>query len=146
MGRALRQHGNSSRTTDRVPLHATIFVRTRDGKPAAPLARCTNIGLGGLRVAAAEGLPPGVQVEIELQLPSGRIFASRGHVAWSKQTLHLSLFGAPRGSDDDAVFGIAFESVSPEELLPIAHLFAARDRERARAGRIRRLRGYPVHG
>lgn len=146
MGRALRQHANSSRNADRVPLHATISIRTLDGKPAAPLARCTNIGLGGLRVAAAEGLPPGTQVEIELKLPRGRIFVSRGHVAWSKQTLHLPLFGSPRGNDDDAIFGIVFESVSPDALLPIAHLFAARDRERARAGRIRRLRGYPIHG
>jgi hypothetical protein len=145
MGRALRQHRNDSRNASRLPLHASLFVTTLDGKPAAPLARCTDIGLGGLRVAAAEGLPPGTPVRITLRLPSGRIFTSLGHIAWLTQTLHPVLFGAPRGRDDDAIFGIAFDCASPSDLLPIARLFAARDQERARAHRIRRLRGYAIH-
>ncbi len=145
MGRAIRQQRNDTRQGERISLHAKLSLRTLDGKPTAPLSRCTNIGLGGLRVSAAEGLPPGTPVRIELLLPSRRIFASLGRIAWSKQTLHLSLFGLPRGRDDDAHFGIAFDGTSPESLIPIARLFSARDDERARARRIRRLRGYSIH-
>ena len=145
MSRVFRQHRTDSRSSDRIPLHARLFVTTVDGKPVAPLARCTNIGLGGLRVAASEGLPPGTVVQIELRLPTGRIFSSRGHVAWLKETLHPALFGSPRGSDDDACFGIAFESASSEDLLPIARLFAAREQERRRARRIRRVYGLSIH-
>ncbi|MBJ20006.1 MAG: hypothetical protein GY910_21150 [bacterium] len=145
MGRALRQHRNDSRNGERVPLRVRLFVTTLDGSPAAPLAHCTNIGLGGLRISAAVGPKPGTPVRIEVRLPTERVFTSRGHVAWSKQTLHPSLFGPPRGRDDDAVFGIAFDGNSPSDLLPIARLFAARDQERARARRMRRLRGHSIH-
>jgi hypothetical protein len=145
MNRAFRPHRIDSRHTDRIPLHARLFLTTLDGKPAAPLARCTNIGLGGLRAAACEGLPPGTAVQIQLRLPTGRVFSSRGHIAWLKETLHPALFGAPRGKDDDATFGIAFDHVSNEDLLPIARLFAAREQERSRARRIRRRYGYAIH-
>ena len=145
MGRALRKHRNDSRRGDRTPLHTRLLVATSDGQPAVASARCTDIGLGGLRAAAAQGLQPGTPVRIEFRLPSGRIFASRGHVAWCHQTLHPSLFGAHRGRDDDAIFGIAFDGTSPEDLLPIARLLSAREQENLRARRIRRIHGLPIH-
>jgi hypothetical protein len=134
-----RQHRYPGHRGERIPLHARLHLVTIDGKPVAPLGRCTNIGLGGLRVAAAEGLPPGTVLQIELQLPSGRWFRGRGRVAWLMTTLHPRLLGTPTGKDDDAKFGIAFNDMSPETLLPIARLLAARDAERRRARRIRRL-------
>jgi len=121
------------------------MVTTSDGRRAVASARCTDIGLGGVRAAAPEGLRPGTPVRIEFRLPSGRIFASRGHVAWCRQTLHPSLFGAPRGGEDDAIFGIAFDGNSPEDLLPIARLLSARDQEILRARRVRRIHGLPIH-
>ena len=145
MGRALRRHPNPSRDSARIPLYARIHVTTDDGKPAAPLARCTEIAMGGLRVSAAEGLPPGTPVQLALQLPSGRVFEASGSVVWSRQTLHPSMFGSSADHDDDAVFGIAFNATSPEALLPIAQLFAGLNRERAKARRIRRMRGLPNH-
>ena len=145
MGRALRQHRTDTRATARLPLCAPIHVTTGDGKPVAPLARCTEIGLGGLRLTAAEGLPPGKQVHVALRLPSGRVFEITGRVAWSKQTLHPALFGSTSGRDDDAELGIVFDSGTEEALLPIARLFAARDREVQRARRLRRLHGLPIH-
>jgi hypothetical protein len=110
----------------------------------ARASRCLDIGLGGLGAAAADGIPPGTPVEIELRLPSGRRFRSRGRVAWSKTTLHPALFGTPRGRNDDASFGIAFEEISTQDLLPIARLLAAREDARRRARRIRRLHGLPL--
>jgi hypothetical protein len=101
--------------------------------------------MGGLRVCAAEGICPGTLVQLALQLPSGRVFEASGSVAWSRQTLHPSIFGSTVCRDDDAVFGIAFDSVAPDTLFPIAQLFAGRDRERAKARRIRRLHGLPDH-
>ena len=145
MGRALRRHRTDTRTTPRLPLCAAVFVTTDDGKPVAPLARTTEIGLGGLRLTAAEGLAPGARVHVALRLPSGRIFEIDGRVAWSKQTLHPALFGTPTGRDDDADLGIAFDPTREEALLPIARLFVARDRERMRANRIRRIHGLPLH-
>lgn len=145
MPRALRSHRNPRRTAERIPLHARLQLRTVDGKPVAPLSRCTNIGLGGLRVSAAEGLAPGTPVQVSLKLPSGRLFETHGHVAWSRTTLHPSILGTPRGNDDDASFGIAFDDVSTQALLPIARLLVARDGERRRARRIRRLHGLPIH-
>ena len=144
MGRALRRHRSEGRSTDRIPFHALVHITTEDGKPAAPLARCTEIGLGGLRISAAEGLPPQTRVHISMRLSSGRLFTAAGHIAWSKQTIHPSLFGTPTGRDDDALFGIAFDNQSPEDLLPITGLFDARDRERQRARRIRRRNGLPT--
>ncbi len=145
MPRAIRRHRIDTRASDRLPLYAPLHVRTGDGKPAAPLARCTEIGLGGLRVSAAEGLVPGERVHVALRLPSGRIFEIDGVVAWSQQTLHPAIFGSPEGMDDDAAFGIAFAPDSADELLPIARLFAARDGERRKARRIRRMHGLPIH-
>lgn len=145
MGRALRQHRTDTRASARLPLCAPVQLTTDDGKPVAPLSRCIEIGLGGLRIAAAEGLAPGEPVHVVLRLPSGRRLEIDGRVAWSKQTLHPALFGAPTGCDDDALLGIAFDSVPEEALRPIQQLFAARDRERRRARRIRRLHGLPLH-
>ena len=53
-----RQRRNPGHSGERIPLHARLHLTTVDGKPVAPLGRCTNISLGGLRVTAAEGLPP----------------------------------------------------------------------------------------
>ena len=140
-----RQRRNPGHGGERIPLYARLHLTTVDGKPVAPLGRCTNISLGGLRVTAAEGLPPGTVVQIELQLPSGRLFRSRGRVAWLMTTLHPSLLSTPTGRDDDARFGIAFDGVSTQTLLPIARLFAAREAERRRAQRIRRLHTMRIH-
>jgi hypothetical protein len=126
-------------------VEAGIRLTDRDGVLLAPLARCTEIGLGGLRVCAALGPSPGTPVRMLVRLPSGSSLDLMGHVAWSRHTIHPSLFGAPRGGDDDAVFGIAFAPTSADRLLPIARLFAARERERRRARRIRRLHGLPIH-
>ena len=145
MGRALRRHRTDTRTSARLPMVAPIHVTTADGKPVAPLSRCTEIGLGGLRITAALGLRPGEPVHLVLRLPTGRRFEIDGRVVWSKQTLHPALFGSPTGRDDDADLGIAFDSVSEEALLPIARLFSAKDDERRRAQRLRRLHGLPLH-
>ena len=145
MGRGLRQHRIDTRATARLPLCTPIHVTTEDGKPVAPLARCIEIGLGGLRLTAAEGLPPGERVIVALRLPSGRLFVISGRVAWSKQTLHPALFGSTAGQGDDAALGIAFDPLPEDVLLPVARLFAARDREVRRAHRLRRLHGLPLH-
>jgi hypothetical protein len=133
------------RRGERIPLHASLRITTPDGRPVAPLARCTNIGLGGLRVTAAEGLPPLSIVDVELRLPSGRLFRTRGHVAWLRMTVHPLMLGTPRGRDDDACFGIAFDDTSTQTLLPIARLLVARDDERRRARRIRRVHTLRLH-
>ena len=148
MGKALRQHPHprsSRRTGERIPLHARARLWTTDGEEVAPLARCTDIGLGGVHVFAAAGLDPGTALRLEIQLPGGRFFECEGHVAWSKTTLHPALFGASDGSDNDGSFGICFDAVSTQALLPIARLLVARDHERNRARRIRRLHGLPNH-
>jgi hypothetical protein len=110
-----------------------------------PFARCTDISLGGIHVYAAAGLDPGMRLRLEIRLPSGRVFECLGHVAWSKTTLHPALLGAPMRSDNDGSFGICFDAVSTQDLLPIARLLVARDHERNRARRIRRLHGLPNH-
>jgi hypothetical protein len=139
MARAIRQHRRASRASERIPLYAPLQLTSLDGKPIAPLSRCTNIGIGGLRGCAASGMAPGTRVSVAVQLPSGRVFEARGHVAWAKTTLHHALFGTPRGMDDDALFGIQFDDPSPDDLLPIARLLVARDQQRRRARRISRL-------
>jgi hypothetical protein len=145
MPTSFRQSPIGSRRTERIPFHARLRLTTLDGRPAAPLGRCTNLGLGGLRIVAAEGLPPGTPVRVELTLPSGALFEAQGRVAWLRTTLHPTLLGAPTGSDDDAQFGIAFDEMTPERLLPIARLLAARDAERRRARRIRRRHAIRIH-
>jgi len=140
-----RQKRISDRGAERIRLHARLHLTTLDGKPIAPLCRCTNISLGGLRVSAAEGVPPGTIVQVELQLPYGRCFRTRGRIAWLVRTLHPRLLGTPTGRDDDASFGIAFDDLTTESLLPIARLFVARDDERRRATRIRRLHNLAIH-
>ena len=139
------QNRKPDRAGDRIRLHSRLHVTTLDGKPIAPLACCTNISLGGLRVIAAQGVLPGTVVQLELRLPSGRPFKARGRVAWLMTTLHPRLLGTPTGKEDDARFGIAFEDLSPQFLLPVARLFVARDAERRRAQRIRRLHNLPIH-
>ena len=145
MAITMRYDGRLGQRGERIRLHTTLRLTTPDGKRVAPFARCTNIGLGGLRVTAAQGLPPLSLVDIELRLPSGRLFRTRGHVAWLRLTLHPSVLGTPRGRDDDAVFGIAFDDTSTQTLLPIARLLVARDDERRRASRIRRLHTLRPH-
>ncbi len=143
--RSSENDGFHDRAGDRLPFHTRLRVSTADGRPAAPMARTTNVGLGGVRVTAASGLVPGTCVHVSFRLPSGRIFACRGHVAWSKQTLHPTLLGSPRGRDDDAIFGIAFDDTTPQDLMPIARLFSSYDHARRRARRIRRIHGLPGH-
>ncbi len=145
MNRLTRQTRTRSRREERIPLHARLQLTTLDGKPVAPLGRCTNVSLGGLRVVAAEGLPPGTPVEIELRLPSGSVLHARGRVAWLMTTLHPALLNTPTGRDDDARFGLAFDDESKRELLPIARLLVVRQDERRRARRIRRLHPLRIH-
>lgn len=144
MRNGIRQHRPSHRASERIPLCARIHVTTLSGKPIAPLSNCTNLGIGGLCVTAASGVTPGTRVRVELVLPTGRRFVGRGRVTWSKTTLHPAIFGSPRGRDDDAHFGIAFEEAQPEALLPIARLLVARQDERRRARRIRRRHGLAI--
>jgi hypothetical protein len=122
-----------------------MSLKTLDGKPVAPLSRCTNIGIGGLRGYAALGLTPGTHVLLAVELPSGRVFEGRGRIAWCKTTLHPAIFGSPRGKDDDALFGIAFDDLSPEHLLPVARLLVSRQDQLRRARRIRRRHGLAIH-
>ncbi len=147
MSTALRQHPHprSRRGGERIPLHARVRLWTQEGEEVAPLARCTNIGLGGVHVFASAELVPGTPLRLEIRLPSGRAFKCAGHVAWSKTTLHPALLGSPDGADNDGSFGICFDGVSTQALLPIARLLVARDHERNRARRIRRLHGLPNH-
>ena len=135
----------TERRAARIPLHARLQLTTLEGKPVAPLCRCTNVSLGGIRVTAAEGLKPGTLLQIELRLPSGRIFQTRGRVAWLKTTLHPSLLSTPTGRDDDASFGLAFDGASTQMLLPIASLYVARIAERRRARRIRLAHRPSIH-
>lgn len=147
MGKALRQHPHpkSSRGGERIPLHARVRLWTPDGEELASHARCTDIGLGGVHVFAATGLAPGTALRLEILLPSGRAFECAGHVTWSKTTLHPALLGSPDGSENDGSFGICFDAISAQDILPIARLLVARDHERNRARRIRRLHGLPNH-
>ena len=133
------------RSSERIPMHARLRLRTEDGTPTAPLARCTNVSLGGIRAIAAQGLSPGTRIQVDLQLPNGRHFHTQGRIAWLLTTLRPSLLSTPTGRDDDAVFGITFEDASPQDLLPIARLFAVREAERRRARRIRRLHTLRIH-
>jgi len=134
------------RGEERIALHARLQLTTLDGKPVAPLGRCTNVSLGGLRATAAEGVAPGTALLIELRLPTGRMFRTHGRVAWLKTTVHPSLLSTPKGRDDDAEFGLAFDGISTESLMPIASLFVARHAERRRAHRIRLLHHLlPIH-
>ena len=146
MGRAVsRQLIRPDRRADRIPVYVALRLRSSDTEQVVEHAYCRNIGLGGMRVEAPQALKPGTSVSVALTLPSGRQFACTGHVAWSKQTIHPSLFGSPEASDDDALFGISFDKVAPDRLLPIARLLSARDAERGRAHRLRRLHGWPIH-
>jgi hypothetical protein len=145
MMRTCRKSLKNERSEERMPLHARVQLTTLDGKPVAPLGRCTNVSLGGIRVTAAQGVAPATPLQIELCLPSGRIFQARGRVAWLKTTLRPSLLGTPTGRDDDADFGLLFEGISTDALVPIANLFIARQAECRRAQRIRRLVHSPIH-
>jgi hypothetical protein len=144
MSQATRPPPDVVRSGERIPCHGRLRVWTASGESLAPLGRCLDIGLGGLRGVASHGIAPGTVVALEVRLPTGRTFRSDGRVAWSKTTLHPALLGSPRGNGEDAIFGIAFERVSTEDLLPIARLLVARRDERRRARRIRRLHGLPI--
>lgn len=128
-----------------MPLFAPLRLTTLEGQSVAPLAYCTNIGMGGLRATAERGLVPGTAIQVAVELPSGRTFKARGVVAWCKTTLHPALFGSTERSDDDAVLGITFASMSMDDLLPIARLLAAREAERQRGRRLRRGSGIVIH-
>ena len=145
MTRAIRQHRSNSRVSERIPLFAMMSLTTLDGKQIAPRSRCTNIGTGGLRGCAALGVTPGTPVLLAVELPNGRIFEGRGRIAWCKTTLHPAIFGSPRGMDDDALFGIAFDDLPPEKLLPVARLLVSRQEQLRRARRIRRRHGFAIH-
>ena len=145
MTRALRRGRTETRRCERMRLYAAIQLTTSDGKPAAPLSRCVEIGMGGVRVVAADGLAPGTRVHVALRMPRGARIEIDGHVAWSRQTIHPSLFGSPRGAPDDALLGVAFDVVHDDRLMPIARLLAAREHQRRRARRIRRIYGLPIH-
>lgn len=134
----------SKRAGDRVSLFTPILLTGGDGKPLLDGAVCTNIGLGGLGVRAAEAIDPGAVVRLELRLFGGRSFSCLGHVCWSRVTLHPALFGTPKGTPDDASFGICFDGVSTQDLLPIARLMVAREDASRRGRRIRRLHGFPA--
>lgn len=134
----------SKRGGDRIPLFNRIRLTTEDGRAVAEGATCTNIGLGGLCVHAASGVDPGTPVVIEVPLFGDRSFRCRGHVRWSRVTLHPELLGTPKGSPDDASFGICFDGASTQDLLPIARLMVAREDAKRRARRIRRLHGLPA--
>lgn len=144
MAQAIRGIKSSKRGGDRIPLHTRIALRDDTGRPIAAGAMCTNIGLGGVCVRAAAGIDPGTRVRVELRLAGGRLFASEGHVCWSKVTLYPALLTTPKGTADDAWFGISFDGVSTQDLLPIARLLVAREDSRRRARRIRRLHGLPA--
>lgn len=134
----------SKRGGDRVPLCARIVLTAEDGRLLLDGATCTNIGLGGLCVRAAQGIDPGTPLQLELRLFAGRSFQCRGHVCWSRVTLHPALLGTPKGTSEDASFGICFDGASTQDLLPIARLMVAREDSRRRARRIRRLHGFPA--
>jgi hypothetical protein len=134
----------SKRGGDRVPLFTRIVLSADDGRLLLDGATCINIGLGGLCVRAAQGLDPGTSLTLELRLVGGRSFRCRGHVCWSRITLHPELLGTPKGTPEDASFGICFDGASTQDLLPIARLMVAREDSRRRARRIRRLHGFPV--
>jgi hypothetical protein len=134
----------SKRGGDRIPLFSRILLTTDDGEALVDGATCTNIGLGGLCVHAASAPDPGTPLVLEVRLVGDRSFRCRGHVCWSRVTLHPELFGTPKGTAEDAHFGICFDGASTQDLLPIARLMVAREDARRRAGRIRRLHGLPV--
>lgn len=144
MGTALRPHRIDSRAHARLPICVPIEIRTLDGVQRCHGAFCREIGFGGLRIAAMDTLPPQTPLRVDLTLPSGRRLVVQGRVAWSKQNLRPALFGAPVAHDDDGAFGIVFDQVQNEPLLPIARLFAARDQERARARRLQRFVTRPL--
>jgi hypothetical protein len=144
MAQADRGTGISKRGGDRVPLFTRIVLTADDGRPLLDGATCTNIGLGGLCVRAAEGIDPGTPIQLEIRLFGDRSFRCRGHVCWSRVTLHPALLGTPKGTPDDACFGICFDGASTQDLLPIARLMVAREDARRRGRRIHRLHGLPV--
>jgi len=134
----------SKRGGDRISLSTPIRLTGDDGRSLLEGAVCTNIGLGGVCVLAAEALDPGTLVRLELRLVGGRSFSCHGHVCWSRVTLHPALFGTPKGNQDDARFGICFDAASTQDLLPIARLLVAREDSSRRARRLHRLHGFPV--
>ena len=65
------------RTTQRAPLHALVELTNGTGERLAPLARCTEIGLGGLRVVAPhEGCSRAHESHLRIRLPGGALVES----------------------------------------------------------------------
>ena len=141
---AMRPEPPSTRNGERIAWHAPLLLHDAQGGPLALEAETRDIGLGGVRVTATRALAPGTRVRLAVRLPSGRLFESRGHVAWARTTLHSGLLGSPKGSRDDALFGVAFDGLSTEALLPIARLLVAHQRQKQRVRRIQRLHGLPI--
>lgn len=134
------------RAHDRLRFRAALEITSPSGTRLTNDARCTEIGLGGLRASASHGLPPGTPVRVSLRLRSGRHWTTHGRVAWCQQTIRPALFGSPRTHEDDASFGIEFQGGRQEDTLAIARLLVARDHERGKARRLRRRFGLaPIH-
>lgn len=144
MRNAMRPEPPSTRNGERIAWHAPLLFHDAQGRPLALEAETRDIGLGGVRVIAARALAPGTPVRLAVRLPSGRLFESQGHVAWARTTLHSCLLGSPKGRRNDALFGVAFDDLSTEALLPIARLLVARQDQKQRVRRIRRLHGLPI--
>jgi hypothetical protein len=144
MRKATRRAPRSTRNGERITWHAPLVLHDAQDHPLALEAETRDIGLGGVRVVAARALAPGTRVRLALRLASGRLFESRGHVAWARTTLHPCLLGSPKGIRDDALFGVAFDGLSTEALLPIARLLVARQDQKRRVRRIQRLHGLPI--
>ncbi|MBY0399380.1 PilZ domain-containing protein [Myxococcota bacterium] len=144
MAFAIQEKTSSRRSGDRVPIASRIAIAGRDGTPLLEEAVCSNTGLGGLCVRAIAVLDPGTPVRVELRLAGERSFVCEGTVCWSKITLHPALLATPKGSPDEACFGIRFDGASTQDLLPIARLLVAREDARRRARRMRRLQGFPA--
>lgn len=144
MRSATRPGPGSTRGGERIAWHSPVLLHDAQNSTLPLEAETRDIGLGGLRVIAARAPAPGTRVRVALRLPSGRLFESRGHIAWARTTLHPPLLGSPKGIRDDALFGIAFDGLSTEALLPIARLLVARQDQKRRVRRIQRLHGLPI--
>jgi uncharacterized protein (TIGR02266 family) len=124
----------------RHPLRIPIRISTIDpepdpwtGRPCFRTSRetCTNVSTGGLFVHTDEPFSPGRRVLVEMQLPDGRPVEAVGRVAWTKKVLQ------PGGRATDCGVGIAFETSSRDELVPLDDFLEhadSRHRGRGRSG------------
>ena len=137
--------GRLPTAVERISLRTRMRIETLAGERLAPLAECREIGLSGLRATAAEGIPPGTEVHLQIDLPAGRRFETQGWVTGCCTTLHLAPFGSRRGFEDDATFEIEFSERDPETLWPIATLLVnRRSAIRSHQRRATRPRPQPV--